>query len=1401
MKYFKRHFSLPGIIIIILFAFFCGKEAPTVNPGDYTSGGEGVTPGYFYPFVTAVYPTGGGAPLNTKFVIVFNMPVDADDFAAQITATGTGIPAYNITPATGASTTATINFAIQLPGTTTVTVTVGAGIHELVSGTDVPIFLTAGVGYTWTFTTGTAPDTTAPTVNLASRTPADGSTDISITSPGIQIEFSEPVNPSTINSSTFYLQRIDVGPTTIPAICGWSPAANPTTATLTPISPLAAGTSTVTPQYRVTVTDGITDIAGNTLSLGTTWTFTTESGDPIGGNPIITVQPAVSYVTDESADISWTTNEATRYTLRYGQGDNTGSSVSRGLTYFSSFHSLRLGDPAGTPASPALSSGRRYYARLLATDYVDYAGYSGLADSTTAEFNTATDEVPSNLDINDNSQSGVNWITSSANSGAFLFWRELSGGNYYLYGKLVDSSFGNVAGWGSRLALYNGSTTQYLSAVEDGMGGVIALATSGAAGIYAKRISSIGEFSNSNFNWGATADDAGDAGLSIGTGTDATAAPVFSGIFTAVANGTTEMGCLALGNPFVDYNTDLSGVPNGYVIMDPNNHNGTTVVSPTDYLHILGQTANIIASGDTFYIGDNVTNTDTFTARNHTMRVFGNRNNIGNTVYSEHGITVADLTALNIGVGDIIQNGANYGVINALTDITVSSFDSGTANADRTDHLIDGTANFTVATAVVVNDVAYNTTSLLYENISAVTQTDLTLDSDLFPNGNEGYRIYQTISLGTSDSYDNVTNYLVDSAADFVTDSVTADDIIINLTNGSSTTVISVIDLQTLQLTADIFNTAGGDGYRIISDTAAAIKSGTANGNRAGHLIDGTKTWLATVSAGDLVVKTSGIGAPAYATVTAGGVTDTDLTLSADIFPDGNEDYEIYEEYCTTHTTTPIDPFVRITVNWAIGVTNGSSVSLYNTVVGYPAAVTADTLRTNPLYDNEGGLGSVEIGDIVLNWTDGTWTTVNNITYRAYGALGLTVGIMADNEVYRIVRAADDGTFTATNIIDIGDAVLGGGSTLRTDGGATVYPGDVVYNLTDNDYGIVSSVSGFDLTLSRNALFNAGDDYLILRGRVLYAWQNGSSVYASIRSLSSGTSLTSFSPLITNAQNPYTVPDGSGNTYLVYEDISGAVREIRIRLLDAAGGDIWTPTAAPEISDQSTYNETILKVTSDGSGGVVVLYQYSNGTYQSLRAKRITSSGTAADLSMWGVNGYDIANPAATDNTTTAVDMAYNGDDVIVAAQIGNKIWARRVGTVWTGVGLGPGQWISNPATGTQNRPKIFANAGWTTARIVWEDSRFTTSAGYGIFGMQVNAGTGEKDAGWRANNGGTDDYNGVSVVLNAANVFVPNHVIVPYNSGAGAMLIWEDFRNNTGPSPVRGSDLLYIDIAGFTPY
>jgi hypothetical protein len=179
------------------------------------------------------------------------------------------------------------------------------------------------------FSTSSPGDTTPPTVTAI--TPASGAAQVPAATT-VTATFSEPMDPATIDASTFDLR--DSTGTPVPASVAYNTSTN--VATLTPSAALLAATS-----YTATVHGGATDprvkdVAGNALAANRTWSFTIDSRAPT----VSSVTPAngatnVSPTTTVTATFSEAMNAATVTTSTFLLADPAGNAVPASVTYSS----------------------------------------------------------------------------------------------------------------------------------------------------------------------------------------------------------------------------------------------------------------------------------------------------------------------------------------------------------------------------------------------------------------------------------------------------------------------------------------------------------------------------------------------------------------------------------------------------------------------------------------------------------------------------------------------------------------------------------------------------------------------------------------------------------------------------------------------------------------------------------------------------------------------------------------------------------------------------------------------------------------------------------------------------------------------------------------------------------
>jgi hypothetical protein len=223
--------------------------------------------------------------------------------------------------------------------------------------------------YVWSFTTGVAPDVTAPVA--VSTIPLDASIGADLNAK-ISATFSEALDPLTINITTFTLKQGTTAVTGTVTFTGL-------VATFTPTVNLAAGTV-----YTATITTGTKDVAGNALASNKVWSFTTAVAPDVTAPVAVSTIPVdASIGADLNAKISATFSEAldpltintTTFTLNQGTTAVTGTVTYSGLV---ATFTPTVNLTAGTVYTATISTGTK-----------DLAG-NALASNKVWSFTTGT---------------------------------------------------------------------------------------------------------------------------------------------------------------------------------------------------------------------------------------------------------------------------------------------------------------------------------------------------------------------------------------------------------------------------------------------------------------------------------------------------------------------------------------------------------------------------------------------------------------------------------------------------------------------------------------------------------------------------------------------------------------------------------------------------------------------------------------------------------------------------------------------------------------------------------------------------------------------------------------------------------------------------------------------------
>ena len=244
--------------------------------------------------------------------------------------------------------------------------------------------------YSWHFSTGAGVSTLIPTIS--SSMPLNAATGVVFNQP-ISVNFSEAMDPLTINATTFTVKQGTV------AVAGTITYSG-TKATFTPTSNFAPNTV-----YTVMVTTGAKDVSGIALLSNYSFTFTTASAldviaptilsaDPLNGTTGVALTKVIAINFSESMNASTITS--TSFTLKLGATAVAGTVVYSGTK-------------ATFTPSASLVAGS-VYTGTVTTSAKDLAG-NALASNYTFSFTTgaAVDATPPTVTLVDplNSATGV----------------------------------------------------------------------------------------------------------------------------------------------------------------------------------------------------------------------------------------------------------------------------------------------------------------------------------------------------------------------------------------------------------------------------------------------------------------------------------------------------------------------------------------------------------------------------------------------------------------------------------------------------------------------------------------------------------------------------------------------------------------------------------------------------------------------------------------------------------------------------------------------------------------------------------------------------------------------------------------------------------------------------------
>lgn len=223
----------------------------------------GATADITAPTISSTVPADAAldAAINGNITVTFSEAMDASTITpVTFTVMAGSTPVLGVVTYVGNI--ASFNPAVDLAPSTSYTATITTGAKDLAGNA-------FAMDTAWNFTTGTVADTTAPATtalipfDFADNAPSNGN---------ITAEFSEAMDPATINTSTFMLMEgtVDAPGANVPGEVSYID----NVATFNPASNLSVNTV-----YTAIITPGVKDLAGNAVAGdittgNVTWHFT-----------------------------------------------------------------------------------------------------------------------------------------------------------------------------------------------------------------------------------------------------------------------------------------------------------------------------------------------------------------------------------------------------------------------------------------------------------------------------------------------------------------------------------------------------------------------------------------------------------------------------------------------------------------------------------------------------------------------------------------------------------------------------------------------------------------------------------------------------------------------------------------------------------------------------------------------------------------------------------------------------------------------------------------------------------------------------------------------------------------------------------------------------------------------
>lgn len=199
-----------------------------------------------------------------------------------------------------------------------------------------------------------------------------------------------------------------------------------------------------------------------------------------------------------------------------------------------------------------------------------------------------------------------------------------------------------------------------------------------------------------------------------------------------------------------------------------------------------------------------------------------------------------------------------------------------------------------------------------------------------------------------------------------------------------------------------------------------------------------------------------------------------------------------------------------------------------------------------------------------------------------------------------------------------------------------------------------------------------------------------------------------------NQNRPRAVSDGAGGAIITWQDMRGGISnsDVYVQRIDADGNALWTKDGIPVCMEINAQNSPC--IATDGAGGAVIIWQDYRTNYADLCAQHINKNGEL----QWAVNGVAVCTTSGAQGAPVAVSDGSGG--VIVVWQDFRRtyadIYAQRVDgsgkILWERSGV-----VLCNAIGHESFPVITGN-GAEGAIVAWVDTR---NGNNDVFAQQVD--------------------------------------------------------------------------------